>query len=168
MMNAHVLTYLLGDAWTTGAQAAWPRRKLKAEAERRRPAEILDAFLDLVAGVKRFEIVSHLRDRVCLLKPAATWTTEDAAPGLRLYEFGESAQVLNNAVNATVLFLDLRGFTADLRGPDLRARPHPRALRRLRRLRAPRAALRGHGGQVPGRRHHGHLRHRRTPTPSTR
>jgi class 3 adenylate cyclase len=36
--------------------------------------------------------------------------------GLRVYEFGEAAQVLNNAVNATVLFLDLRGFTATSEG----------------------------------------------------
>src|SRR4029077_16640064 len=35
---------------------------------------------------------------------------ERVSKGLRVYEFGESAQVLNAAVNATVLFLDLRGF----------------------------------------------------------
>jgi class 3 adenylate cyclase len=113
MMNAHVLTYLLGDAWQTGSKLlASPR--LKAEAERRRPAEIVDAFLDVVAGVKRFEIVSHLRDRVCLLK--AEGDLDDRVSRMRLYEFGDSAQLINNAVNATVLFLDLRGFTQTSEG----------------------------------------------------
>jgi class 3 adenylate cyclase len=113
MMNSHVLTYLLGDAWHTGSKLlASPR--IRAEAERRRPAEIIDAFLDVVAGVKRFEIVSHLRDQVCLLK--ADRDLDDRVSRMRLYEFGESAQVLNNAVNATVLFLDLRGFTQTSEG----------------------------------------------------
>ena len=108
MLNTHVLTYLLGDAWQTGSKLLASAR-IKAEAERRRPAEIVDAFLDVVAGVKRFEIVSHLRDRVCLLRDGQP--LDDRVSRMRHYEFGESAQVLNNAVNATVLFLDLRGFT---------------------------------------------------------
>ena len=112
MMNAHVLTYLLGDAWQTGSKLLLSAR-IKAEAERRRPAEIVDAFLDVVAGVKRFEIVSHLRDQVCLLREGRD---DDRVSRMRLYEFGESAQVLNNAVNATVLFLDLRGFTQTSEG----------------------------------------------------
>lgn len=113
MMNAHVLTYLLGDAWQTGSKLLASAR-MKSEAERRRPAEIVDAFLDVVAGVKRFEIVSHLRDQVCLLE--ADRDLDDRVSRMRLYEFGESAQVLNNAVNATVLFLDLRGFTQTSEG----------------------------------------------------
>jgi class 3 adenylate cyclase len=113
MMNAHVLPYLLGDAWQTGSKLLVSAR-IKAEAERRRPAEIVDAFLDVVAGVKRFEIVSHLRDQVCLLK--ADGELDDRVSRMRLYEFAESAQVINNAVNATVLFLDLRGFTQTSEG----------------------------------------------------
>jgi hypothetical protein len=41
---------------------------------------------------------------------------EKTRQGFRLYEFGEAAQILNNAVNATVLFLDLRGFTKTSEG----------------------------------------------------
>ncbi|MBI3932769.1 MAG: adenylate/guanylate cyclase domain-containing protein [Acidobacteria bacterium] len=117
MMNAHVMTYLFGDAWSTGTKLMGSA-KIKAEAERRKPAEILDAFLDLVNGVKRFEILSWMRDRVQLLYPfgAGKELDEKVASGARLYEFGESAQVLNNAVNATVLFLDLRGFTKTSEG----------------------------------------------------
>jgi class 3 adenylate cyclase len=116
MMNAHVLTYLMGDAWQTGTKLLASAR-IKSEAERRRPAEIVDAFLDVVAGVKRFELVSHLRDHVCLLRPGGDRDLDDrVSRGMRLYEFGESARVLNNAVNATVLFLDLRGFTQTSEG----------------------------------------------------
>lgn len=116
MMNSHVMTYLFGDAWNTGSKLmASPR--IRAEAERRRPSEIIDVFLDLVAGVKRFEILSHIRDKISLLRfGEEKELDEKVSRGLRLYEFGESAQVLNNAVNATVLFLDLRGFTQTSEG----------------------------------------------------
>lgn len=117
MMNAHVMTYLFADFATTGSRFA-ASAKLKAEIERRKAAELFDVFLDLVASVKRFEIISHVRERVLLLRPF----TEDRDADLRysknarVYEFGASAQVLNNAVNATVLFLDLRGFTQTSEG----------------------------------------------------
>jgi class 3 adenylate cyclase len=111
--NGHVLTYLLADPWGTGSKLlASPR--LKAEAEKRRPSEIVDAFLDFVAGVKRFEIVSHLRSHVHIVRAGAA--EEERVRAMRVYEFGDSAQVLNNAVNATVLFLDLRGFTQTSEG----------------------------------------------------
>ncbi len=117
MMNFHVMTYVLGDAWNTGTKLM-ASAKLNAEAERRKPAEVMDAFLDLVNGVKRFEILAHVRDRVNVLQAFGTDRELDdrVTKGLRLYEFGESAQVLNNAVNATVLFLDLRGFTKTSEG----------------------------------------------------
>jgi hypothetical protein len=41
---------------------------------------------------------------------------EKASRGQRLYEFGDSAQVINNAANATIFFLDLRGFTKTSEG----------------------------------------------------
>jgi class 3 adenylate cyclase len=113
MMNTHVMTYLLGDPWNAGARIlASP--KVRTEVERRGPAEVLDAFLDLVTGVKRFEVLSLVRDKVALLGDRDL--EEKARGGYRIYEFGESAQVVNNAVNATVLFLDLRGFTKSSEG----------------------------------------------------
>ena len=117
MMNAEVLAYLLGDAWSVGSRlTASPR--LRAETERRRPAEVVDVFLDLLAGVKRFEVVAHVRDRVRLLRAFddAREMEEKASRGQRLYEFGDSAQVINNAANATIFFLDLRGFTKTSEG----------------------------------------------------
>jgi class 3 adenylate cyclase len=114
-MNAFVQAYLLGDAWNTGTKLlASP--VLQAEVERRKPAEIVDAYLDLVTGVKRFELTSYVRDRIRLLLAGDGELDDKASRGLRVYEFGESAHVLNHAVNATVLFLDLRGFTKTSEG----------------------------------------------------
>jgi class 3 adenylate cyclase len=115
MTNAQVLTYLLGDVWTTGTKLL-AMDKLKAEAARRRPAEITEVFLDLVTGVKRFELISHLRDQITLMKFGDHDAEDRMHLGRRLFDFGDSAQVLNNAVNATVLFLDLRGFTQTSEG----------------------------------------------------
>jgi class 3 adenylate cyclase len=114
MMNTHVMTYLFGDAWNTGARLI-SSSKLKAESERREPAQVLDAFLDLVTGVKRFEILSQVRGAVSFVDAPGGAPGQDGR-GARLYEFGDAAQVLNNAVNVTILFLDLRGFTETSEG----------------------------------------------------
>jgi class 3 adenylate cyclase len=115
MMNAYVITYLLGDAWGTGSRLlASPR--LKQEAERRRPAEILDVYNDLITGLKRFELVAHVRDKVTLVRGFGEGGADEGMTKRRVFEFGDAAQVLNNAVNATVLFLDLRGFTQTSEG----------------------------------------------------
>jgi class 3 adenylate cyclase len=106
--NEKILAYLLGDAWGMGARLlASPR--LKAEADRRGGGDLIDAFLDFVACLKRFEVIANVRERICVAGGADL--EDKVRRGVRLYDFGESAQVLNNAVNATVLFLDLRGFT---------------------------------------------------------
>jgi len=116
-MSAPVMTYLFGDAWTTG-QRLTASAKLRAELERRKSAELLDAFLDLVNGVKRFELLAALRERVTLVAAfgAERDLDERVSRGVRRYEFGEAAQVVNNAVSAVILFLDLRGFTQTSEG----------------------------------------------------
>lgn len=116
-LNAQIMTYLLADPWSTaGALMALP--KLKAECERRRPAEIMDVFLELVAGMKRFEVLAHLRERVRLVDAFVGERAIDdrISRGSRVFEFGDAAHVLNSAVNATVMFLDLRGFTRTSEG----------------------------------------------------
>ena len=61
VLSAPVQAYLLGDPWTTGPRLlACP--SLKTEADRRRGPEVLDAFLDLAVALRRFELVSQLRD----------------------------------------------------------------------------------------------------------
>ncbi len=80
--------------------------------------EVLDAYLELTA------VGAALRDRVAPARAcglaggssARSELEEKTRRGLRVYEFGESAEVLNNAVSATVLFLDLRGFTRTSEG----------------------------------------------------
>jgi class 3 adenylate cyclase len=115
MMNTQVLAYLLGDLWGTSAKLL-ASEKIRAEAEKRRPAEIMEAFGDVLAGVKRFEIVSHLRDRVSLGGGLGEEEMAERSGSRRLFEFGDAAQITNNAVHATVLFLDLRGFTKTSEG----------------------------------------------------
>ena len=115
MMNTQVLAYLLGDLWGTSAKLL-ASEKIRAEAEKRRSAEIMEAFGDVLAGVKRFEIISHLRDRVSLGGGFGEEEMEERSGSRRLFEFGDAARVTNNAVNATVLFLDLRGFTKTSEG----------------------------------------------------
>lgn len=112
-LHPEVLAYVLADAWGTGTRLQSSPR-LKAEADRRRPADLLDGLLDLSAALRRFELLSQPRDRIQLL-PALPDGLGGEARG-RVYDFGESAQVLNNAVEATVLFLDLRGFTRTSEG----------------------------------------------------
>jgi class 3 adenylate cyclase len=117
VLSEPILTYLLADPFGAGARlAASPR--LRAEADRGRGGETFGALLELAAGLRRFEIVSHVRDRVVSLGGASeTRDLEDkASRGLRVYEFGEAARVLNQAVPATILFLDLRGFTRTAEG----------------------------------------------------
>jgi class 3 adenylate cyclase len=109
MMNDHVLTFLFADVWSTGGKLKDSVR-LSAEVTRRRASELIDGFLELIRGVKLFELLSNVRERIVLLRRDRDWD-ESARAGRRIYEFGESTQVLNNAVNTTVLFLDLRGFT---------------------------------------------------------
>jgi class 3 adenylate cyclase len=113
-MNGHVLAYLMADAWSTGARLqASPM--LRAEAERRKPAEFVDAFMDFLANLRRFEVLCAARERIRLMQPGRELDLL-SSKGVRLYEFGESAQILNHVVNATVLFLDLRGFTKTSEG----------------------------------------------------
>ncbi len=116
VMNGAVLSYLLGDPWTTGPRLlAAPA--LRTEAERKRGPEVLDAYLELTVALRRFEIVSHIRERIVALSTEKPQELDDKARrGLRVYEFGESSEVLNNAVAATILFLDLRGFTRTSEG----------------------------------------------------
>jgi class 3 adenylate cyclase len=66
--------------------------------------------------VKRFELISNLRDQITLVKLGDRDDEDRVSLTRRMFEFGDSTRVLNNAVNATVLFLDLRGFTQTSEG----------------------------------------------------
>lgn len=115
MMNTHVISYLMGDLWGTSARLM-ASEKIRAEADRRRSAEVMDSFGEVLTGVKRFEIISHLRDRIVPGRAFGEQELDQRSGSRRLFEFGDAARVTNNAVNATVLFLDLRGFTKTSEG----------------------------------------------------
>lgn len=117
VLSEPVLTYLLADPFGAGARlSASPL--LRSEAERNRGAETFGAFLELAIGLRRFEILSHVRERIVALDAVSEGRALDdkTSRGLRVYEFGEAAAVVNHAVPATVLFLDLRGFTSTSEG----------------------------------------------------
>jgi class 3 adenylate cyclase len=111
------MTYLFADAWQTG-QSLMASGPLRAAADRRSSGEMMGSFLALVEGMKRFEILCHLRQAVRLGRSiqAEQELEERMRGGLRVFDFGAVGQVQNNAVTATVLFLDLRGFTQTSEG----------------------------------------------------
>jgi class 3 adenylate cyclase len=115
VMNGQVLPCLLADAWGVGAKLQ-SSAVLRAESERRKPTEFMDAFLEVVTNARRFELISQVRECVQILSAEQGELDDKASRGLRFYDFGESSPVQNNAVNATVLFLDLRGFTQTSEG----------------------------------------------------
>ncbi|MBI1864148.1 MAG: adenylate/guanylate cyclase domain-containing protein, partial [Nitrospirae bacterium] len=73
---------------------------------------LLDRYKALLDGVRRTEILEVLQHRVHLLTTEAAASEEDIlfSQG-RLFRFGETEQVVNNARAATILFADVRGFT---------------------------------------------------------
>ena len=91
VLSEPVLTYLLADPFGAGARLA-SSPVLRAEAQRQRGVEVFGAFVELAAGLRRFEIVSHVRGRVVLLGDTAEAPDldEKTSRGLRLYQFGEA------------------------------------------------------------------------------
>lgn len=116
-LHQGLVEYLFADASTLAARlSAAPR--VRAEFDRRRSWEVAEAFLDMATAVRRFEVICHLRDRVRVAQGLAAEQEFERRlrAGDRVFEFAEAAKVANNAVNATVLFLDLRGFTQTSEG----------------------------------------------------
>jgi class 3 adenylate cyclase len=81
------------------------------------PLTVLEAFDELAFAIQRFEVISRLRHAIHLLP---TSMTEDGLReeyrSSRVYRFTESVEVVGDAVDATVMFLDLRGFTETSEG----------------------------------------------------
>ena len=103
---------------------------IKAEVERRRGAEVLDAFLELSVSLRRFELVSHVRDRVESLGAERSLELEEKTrQGLRVYEFGEAAAGAQQRRGRDRAVPRPARLHAHLRGPHLRGRPDARALR---------------------------------------
>ncbi len=117
LFNAEMRRHLLSDAWELGSKLA-RSRVFKAQVDAGvNPLTLLDAFDELAQAVQRFEIISHVRDHIRLLPSLTTEAQiyEQFGP-VRFYRYSESVEVSGNAVNATVMFLDLRGFTKTSEG----------------------------------------------------
>jgi class 3 adenylate cyclase len=117
LFNSDIRRHLLMDPWRVGVKIRESER-FKREAERGAdPLTVLEAVDELATAVQRFEIVSRLWDRINLLDSHLTDADIQESYGTaRIYRFGESVEVTGNAVDATIMFLDLRGFTAASEG----------------------------------------------------
>ena len=78
---------------------------------------LLHDYLDFIQAVRRCEIIDRFRRHIALIPPGLDeiqlkqYSTED-----RLFQFSEATEVLNSARKVTILFTDLRGFTAASEG----------------------------------------------------
>lgn len=117
LFNAEMRRHLLSDVWELGSKLTHSR-VFKSQVDAGvNPLTLLDAFDELAHAVQRFEIISHVRDHIRLM-PSVTseaQINEQFGP-VRFYRYSESVEVSGNAVNATVMFLDLRGFTKTSEG----------------------------------------------------
>jgi len=74
-------------------------------------------YLDLIQAVRRSEVVHRLRSDITLMPPGTVEVqSKDHFAEGRLYRFSESTEVLQSARKVTILFADLRGFTAASEG----------------------------------------------------
>ncbi|MEE9180071.1 MAG: adenylate/guanylate cyclase domain-containing protein [Vicinamibacteria bacterium] len=117
LFNAETRRHLLSDVWGFGSKLT-KSRLFKSQVDAGvNPLTLLEVFDELAHAVQRFEIISHVRDHIRLL-PSVTseaQINEQFGP-VRFYRYSESVEVSGNAVNATVMFLDLRGFTKTSEG----------------------------------------------------
>ena len=123
-MNGQILPCLLGDAWGVGAKLqASP--VLRAEAERRKPIEFIDAFLEVVTNARRFELVSQARDRVQILSVEQGELEDKASGRPALLRFRRVVPGPEQRGQRDRALPRPAGLHPDLGRPDLRARPDP-------------------------------------------
>jgi hypothetical protein len=118
LFNTEVRRHLLSDFWELGKKLM-RSRSLQAQINAgMNPLTFLEAFDDLAHAVQRFEIISHVRDHIRLLPAVMSEAQiyEQHGGPIRFYRFSESVEVGGNAASATVMFLDLRGFTKTSEG----------------------------------------------------
>ena len=118
LFNTEVRRHLLSDVWELGKKLV-RARSIQAQVDAGvNPLTLLEAFDELAHAVQRFEIVSHVRDHIRLLPTATSEAQiyEQHGGPMRFYRYSESVEVSGNAVKATVMFLDLRGFTKTSEG----------------------------------------------------
>lgn len=117
LFSAGIRRHLLMDYWRIGDKLRASDKFRSAVKRESSPLSILEAFDELAFSVQRFEIIARLRDRIELLPSGISeGEVQESFGSARLYRFTESVEVAGNAVDATVMFLDLRGFTETSEG----------------------------------------------------
>jgi class 3 adenylate cyclase len=112
-----IATYLFMDYdQTLPRLAASPT--LKAGRDRRGGWHyLLHDYLDLIQAVRRFEVIHRLRSDIALMPPGLVEVQrKDHFAEGRLFQFFESSEIVKTARQVTILFADLRGFTAASEG----------------------------------------------------
>lgn len=117
LFHPPIVSYLFTDADETLARLN-ASRTLKAGRDKRGGWHFLfQDYLDLIQAVRRFEVIHRLRRLIALTPPGVDeiQLKRSFAEG-RLFRFLDSTEVLNSARKITILFADLRGFTAASEG----------------------------------------------------
>jgi class 3 adenylate cyclase len=117
LFHPGIVSYLFTDADETTPRLS-ASRTLKAGRDKRGGWHLLfQDYLDLIQAVRRFEVIHRLRRLIALTPPGLDeiQLKQYFAEG-RLFRFLESTEVLNSARKITILFADLRGFTAASEG----------------------------------------------------
>lgn len=118
LFNTEIRRHLLSDVWGLGKKLL-RSRAFQAQIDAGvNPLMLLESFDELVHAVQRFEILSHVREHIRLLPSVMSEAQvyEQHGGPIRFYRYSESVEISGNAVNATVMFLDLRGFTKTSEG----------------------------------------------------
>jgi class 3 adenylate cyclase len=117
LFNSHVVTYLLAEfagAWAVGFNS--PVGRLERATHRAWGELVLD-YLDLLQAVKRSEVVDLARQAVGVVGYAQSEvelrTRYDEG---RLFRFHPDGEIWKLARKITVVFADVRGFTATSEG----------------------------------------------------
>jgi class 3 adenylate cyclase len=117
LFNTHVVTYLLAEfAGADGGAFRSPVHRLE-RATRRKWSDLVLDYLDLLQAVKRSEVVDLARqsvDVVSHLRDEAEFRVRYEEG--HLFRFYPGEEILKLARKITVVFADLRGFTAASEG----------------------------------------------------
>jgi len=117
LFNTHVVTYLLAELTDTGeGTLKSPVHRLE-RATRRKWSDLVPDYLDLLQAVKRSEVVDLARQSVDVVgQLQAEADLRVCYEEGRLFRFYPDGEILKLARKITVVFADLRGFTAASEG----------------------------------------------------
>ena len=117
LFNNHAVTYLLADLTDTGeGTVKSPLRRIE-RVSRRKWSDLVSDYLDLLQAVKRSEVVDLARKSVDVVgQLQAEADLRVCYEEGRLFRFYPDSEILKLARKITVVFADLRGFTAASEG----------------------------------------------------